>query len=154
MPSAPAVSVAVARSAWHLRAIGVLCVLAGLACGALARDLPPMQALLLAAVVLATGATALVGWYRSPAGCLQWDGLRWHWPDVSDTPDCRLILHFDFQRVMLVSLRGSARRTTWLWLESMPGDPHWMALRRAVVASRRLPAAGDSALSRPDGGCA
>lgn len=152
MHSAPAVSVSVARSGWHLRAIVVLGVLAGLAAGALARDLPPMQALLVAAAVLVAGATALVGWYRSPSGDLRWDGQHWHWPDFSDTPDCQLTLHFDFQRVMVVSLRGRARRTVWLWLESAPGDARWTALRRAVIASRRLPAAGDDAMSPQDGG--
>lgn len=153
MHNAPAVSVAVARSAWHVRAIGVLGVLAGLVGGALARDLPPMQVMLLAAVVLATGATALVGWYRSPTGRLQWDGLCWHWPDTSDAASCQLVLHADFQRVMLVSLRAPARRTLWLWLEATPGDPRWMALRRAVVASRRLAAAGDGTEPRHDGAC-
>lgn len=152
MHSAPAVSVAVVRSRWHLRVILMLGVVGALAVGALARDLPQAQALLLAGVVLASGATALAGWYRSPAGCLQWDGQHWHWPNVSDTPDWQLALHFDFQRVMVVSLRGRARLTVWLWLESAPNDPRWMALRRAVVASRKLPTTGDGAIPQQDGG--
>lgn len=154
MHSAPAVSVTVARSGWHLRAIGVLGVLAGLAAGALAPGLPQAQALGLVGVLLATGATALAGWYRSPAGCLQWDGSHWHWPVFSDAPDCRLTLHLDFQRVMVVSLRHPSRRTVWLWLESASGDARWMALRRAVVASRRPAATGDGSASLQDGGCA
>jgi hypothetical protein len=70
-------------------------------------------------------------------GQLRWDGLQWYWSEFRFSGSCRLSLLMDWQNVMLVRLHAVDHKPVWLWLESIPDNRHWMAVRRAVVSSQQ-----------------
>lgn len=89
--------------------------------------------------LLGTGVFSLREWQQSPAGCLQWDGLHWHWSGLEGSGQCHLDVLMDFQSVLLVRMRGDAHQPGWLWLEKSESPSlQWHALRRALVGSQRL----------------
>lgn len=101
--------------------------------------------------VLAAGLVVSMGiaWVfgrRRDVGNLQWDGEAWRWSTFSQTGDCFLHQHLDFQSLLLISLRRRGTPTVWLWLERRHMPLHWLALRRAIVhtatASSQRPASG------------
>ena len=143
MHRAPAVSFSVTPSPWHVRLILVLWLLGCVAALVFLMQSPlhpETLALLLASLAL-SGAVALVGWKKTPCGLLRWDGQAWHWSVFADADPCHVTLLLDFQKVMLVRVYSMAGRRQWLWLDaSQAGKASpWIALRRAVVGSRRLP---------------
>jgi len=97
-----------------------------------------LRSLVLLGVMLAASVVALMGWLKSPSGCLQWDGQHWHWSGFEKFQACNVSLQMDFQNVVLVAIRGNAQRPIWLWLEAMPGDLTWKPLRRAIVSSQGI----------------
>lgn len=138
MHRAPATSFPVARSRWHLRVILLLWSMGALASVALLWDqtAPEVHVGVLACLLL-IGAVSLWGWKHAPSGRLQWDGQHWQWSGLDDAHGCHLDLLLDFQVMMLVCLRDGTQRRVWLWLDGVPGDPKWIALRRAVVSDLR-----------------
>jgi hypothetical protein len=85
-------------------------------------------------MVLLIGVVAMRGWQRSPIGCLQWREPQWHWSGWDAVQISRVRVLFDFQKLVLIRIRGEASGPLWLWLEeSRTGDPEWIKLRRALV---------------------
>ena len=106
--TAPAITVPIRRSYWRLACIGCLFLIA-------AFFAPPLSLFLFL--------IPLVAWYRSPVGCLQWDGTAWSWQGVPASPSpFRLVVQLDWQYGMVVSGIGSG-----LWL-----DKPSVELRRAM----------------------
>jgi toxin CptA len=133
----PAVTHSVDRSRWHLRLVLSILVLGALVCALLFDTLPgPMERLLCLLVPGVAMCIALSDWLRAAKGLLQWDGLQWLWSGFGDRPVRSLTLILDFQRVMLVKVRAEDGGSAWLWLETADMNRHWLALRRAIVASR------------------
>lgn len=102
------------------------------------------QGLLCSSVTFAAVGLAFWSWKTSPIGRLQWDGQHWHWSEFLDVPVQRVTLVLDFQRLILVKILNGRGLTRWVWLESRSPDAHWLAVRRAVVASGRIQAKVDS----------
>lgn len=139
MRTAPAVSVTVARSSWHVRAIFLLAGLGWLplAFYGASWDWLPVTSFLFTLLVL--WALAWRAWSRTPSGRLQWDGEFWLWSCGGDSCRVAVELHWDFQKVLLVRIRPTEGTPTWLWLESDGKAQGWLALRRALVASGQKP---------------
>jgi hypothetical protein len=135
MHHAPAVSFTVTRSALHGRWLAATLAL-GLGVGALwlyHTVVPGWRQGLFLLLYLLTAGQALWQWYLAPCGRLHWDGGAWHWSawPASAGP---LQVRLDGQSWLLVSLRGDAGRTLWLWLERRTDVAAWSALRRAAFA--------------------
>ena len=148
MHAAPSVSYPVGRSAFALGA----CVLLA-ACGLLAAAAWTWQSgfgwrqALAFACLLATAASGLHAWRRSPRGVLRWDGTSWWWEEGGAVTQGRPETALDLQARMLLHWRADAGRAAWLWAERASAPSDWDALRRAVYsrASTPVPAA-----SKPD----
>ena len=84
--------------------------------------------------------SVLAAWsHRGTAqGQLRWDGEHWHWCAASDLAVVHLHCALDLQRLLLLHISCAQGPRLWLWLESRQMDARWLALRRAVVASRGL----------------
>ncbi len=95
-----------------------------------------LSSLLLLLVLAACTAAALVGLWRPQRGQLRWDGAHWHWSDPQDHAVNQLVCVLDLQRCLLLRIGSEAGVRRWLWLESSRMDAGWLALRRAVAASR------------------
>ena len=145
MHRAPAVSFSVGRSRWHLGCVvGLGAASLGIALVfALNQSFGDGRAAAVLGAALVAPVLALWGWQKSPSGQLRWDGDYWHWSGFAATQSCHLSLLVDFQRVLLVRLSHADQPPVWLWLESAPGNIHWMPLRRAIVSSLR-DGAGDA----------
>ncbi|MCF8168667.1 MAG: hypothetical protein K9K38_09720 [Rhodoferax sp.] len=137
MHRAPAVSFSVARSSGYALALacvwcaGAVAVLMFLLTEAVSID----QSLLCIAVALACAGIGWVGWLHSATGRLQWDGQRWAWSGFAEGVQCKIQVHLDFQRLVLILVREAAGTSRqWLWLQSMDQPAQWTALRRALVA--------------------
>ena len=140
MHGAPSVSYPVGRSAFAGRVVAAL-VLTGLgAVLAWAFQAPAgwRQAAGLA-TVLASGAFALLAWWRSPAGLLRWDGTGWTWEEGARVSTGRPELALDLQDRLLLRWRGDEGSGRWLWLEGASDGSHWDALRRAVYSRASTP---------------
>jgi len=82
-----------------------------------------------------TAALAWHFWRCLPRGFLQWDGLNWSLNANDASPITgAMTVHMDFQRVLLVHLKGLDGRTVWLCLERVGQNESWAALRRAVYS--------------------
>lgn len=145
MHAAPSVTYPVGRSAFAGRACVALLAIALAACAAWSVQAPWgwRQALGFAAV-LACGAVALHGWWRSATGVLLWDGIAWHWEEGAVVTAGRPVIALDLQSRLLLHWQPEAGSKRWLWLERASDASHWDALRRAVYsrASTPVPAAG------------
>lgn len=151
MHRAPAVSFGVKRSRWHLRGVIFLWSL-GLSVSltlVLGQSGGALEGIVFAAL-LGAGVLSWRGWQLSPVGCLRWDGQHWHWSGLEAPGPCRLNVLLDFQSVLLVCVRGDARRPVWLWLEQPePVGVQWRALRRALVGHQKtMGAHGKTASTR------
>lgn len=136
----PAVSFPVGRSRWHATVLFACVLLAWLSLFSLARtvgtEFPAWALAAQVLLILLTGLGAAMAWRRSPVGTLRWDGEQWLWVASQDHPVAGLRMVFDFQRLVLVSVRRVGQSRLWLWLEPGNGTPHgWLALRRALVHS-------------------
>jgi hypothetical protein len=89
------------------------------------------------AALVVTGSGALLAWWRSPQGQLQWDGTAWTGPAGTGIDAVEVTL--DLQRVLLVRAR-TGRAAHWLWLERGRCPHRWLDLRRAVYSRARPPA--------------
>ena len=150
----PAVIFSVIRSQWHLRLLAISWLLGLSAAWIFAENQALAGVVAVFISVLAAGLIALLGWRNASVGTLRWDGQYWHWSGFDEDALCQLVLQLDFQKLLLVSVTDKTKnRVVRLWLEAVPGDIRWIALRRAVMDSRRSPDA-ESAASRPvaDGG--
>jgi hypothetical protein len=150
----PAVSHTVGRSSWHLYLIASLAVIALVCAAALAfSSTSPIFSWLAFAAVLCCTVVALTGWSRSSSGKLQWDGQHWLWSGFADIPVCQTLPILDFQGLLLLKVTSEMGDVAWLWLQGAMNDAHWLAMRRAVVASQNtqerqrapLPEAGTGA---------
>jgi hypothetical protein len=90
-------------------------------------------------------------WWRTPVGALHWDSLAspfgeslragaWHWHTSDEEEGVRLenlesVL--DCQSCVLLRLKGSDRKATWIWVERHRAPTRWDDLRRALMANRR-----------------
>ena len=102
----------------------------------LAQPQSEVQVIVVACAVLFFSLVALMGWYQSVPGNLQWNGQHWHWSGFGDQAVCVLALRLDWQRGLLVSLRCEGQRSVWLWLDACEDIYHWNAFRRAIVSSQ------------------
>jgi hypothetical protein len=138
----PAVSYSVVRSRWHGRILlalwGLGAVLAQLALWWYAYS--ALASAILECACIGAGVCALWAWRAAPTGLLRWDGEHWQWSGLAGEPVRRLTVHFDFQALVLVSVQGPGSERVWLWLErASVSRTQWLALRRALVASRKPP---------------
>ena len=147
MHRAPAVHFPVKRSWWHAFGIAVLWgwgLVAAVAFLLTQRATPILWVIWSLGIVLSI-LLAVRGWYRSVPGVLHWDGQCWRWDGISDGTVCRLHLHLDLQRVMLVSLVDGSGHATWLWLERATDSAGWNGVRRAVISGQVRNEAQDEA---------
>ncbi len=154
MHRAPAVSVSVTPSRWHLRAIvalGLLALISTLGFVLTQADFD-WRAFVLVGLTAVVIGVAVRGWHRSPRGKLAWDGQQWDWSGFAAPQACTLTLRMDFQVAMLVSLVREGGKPVHLWLQAAMGEPHWRALRRAIISSQRLPVPDIDALPSIDHG--
>jgi hypothetical protein len=133
----PAAAWKVGPSKWQRASVVclVLLVSGGSAFFCLSQRWGASSVLLLLALA-ACSATAVASLFGSARGHLRWDGARWQWSDPQDHTVTQLVCVLDLQRCLLVYVDGAAGKRLWLWLESPTMDAAWLALRRAVVASR------------------
>jgi len=82
---------------------------------------------------------AAMGLRQGPRGKLRWDGGHWYWFAEQDHAVVQLACVMDLQRCLLLRVACEPGPGLWLWLESPRMSEPWLALRRAVVASRNLP---------------
>jgi toxin CptA len=141
MHNAPAVSYPVGRSSFagRLMILAWSFAVAGLVAWQMQVQASPVALALAVAILIASGASALRSWLRSPEGTLAWDGLGWTWSIDSGaqagTPDVAL----DAQRVLLLRWLGGSGKPKWLWLERASRPARWDDLRRAVYSRASPP---------------
>ena len=144
----PAVSFFARRSRWH--GVFLSCV-AGGALTALPALMGVSSGFSWAAVgwqlvvTLLCLVSAAATWWRSPQGWLRWDGMSWSWSPAEDAAMLDVRVVFDFQSLLLISLRREGQQPFHLWLErSNEQARQWSALRRALVYAqkRAIPAQG------------
>ncbi len=151
MHNAPSVTYPVGRCAVHGAVLAGLSGLGLLALAWLAAGWPAARAVWLwggGLVWLSWSALALLVWWRSPGGQLQWDaraapaaampGARaggWRWHGIGDVaPDLeRVEWVLDAQKVLLLRLHPRAMRARWVWLEARRDPGRWDDLRRALT---------------------
>ncbi|MDB5913929.1 MAG: hypothetical protein JWP22_2604 [Ramlibacter sp.] len=141
MHAAPSVSYPVGRSAfagWALAGLGLLGLAAAVAWSLQADRFGWPQAVAFAAV-LACGALAAAGWWRSACGVLRWDGVAWEWEEGRQVASGRPEIALDLQSRLLLRWLAQDRRSRWLWLEGRSDASHWDALRRAVYSRAGTP---------------
>jgi len=134
----PAVRFSVVRSQWHLRLLAIVWLSGVPVAWAFAENQALSGVAAVCLSVLAAGLIALLGWRNASVGTLRWDGQHWHWSGFDEGALCHLVLQLDFQKLLLVCVMDmTKKRVVYLWLEAVPGDVRWIALRRAVVDSKR-----------------
>ena len=157
MHAAPSVSYPVGRSGFAvlLLAFLVLLALAAAAAWTLQSTAFGWRQALAFGAVLACGGFAGLGWLRSPAGTLRWNGENWQWQEGIEPQAGTLETALDLQSRMLLRWQGAGRARRWLWVERQAAPADWDALRRAVYsrASQQGPRAdspnsGDRAAER------
>lgn len=100
-------------------------------------QLPVAAGLVLLALL--AGLWAFRGWFRMSTGTLRWDGEQLLWQHFQ-TPvqSLHILLDMDF----LLLLRMSAQGQSDYIVLTRTTDPHWSAIRRALVAfDPRIPEA-------------
>ena len=137
MHDAPSVSYPVGRSSWAAYALGGLWALGASATVAWMSHLPAAgwRGVLAGLACAAAGAWAAWAWWRTPEGCLDWRGSRWHWTPVqAPRADVGLQVGLDFQQVLLLRLTPVQGPSVWAWLERRSAPADWAAMRRAVYS--------------------
>ena len=139
MYSAPAVSYPVHRSRIQLYAIAGLwlagsCVWLFWLRGV---DVAGWRHALTLAVLVSTGAAAILTWWQTPVGQLRWDLSAWIWTDTDAVVSGTLAVHLDFQIFLLLKYSDDQGRSRWLWLERQTDPAQWLSLRRALYARPR-----------------
>lgn len=150
----PALSFQVGRSRWHARALSLAMLISVVAlCGVATAPFPAWVVGLQALLVFLVGISAARAWQRSALGILRWDGEHWLWGALQDGPVSGLRIVFDFQRLLLVSLRFNNGHSLFLWLEPARETPPqvWLALRRALVHSTQHGLLPPSLSADPEG---
>lgn len=143
MHSAPSVSFPVGRSRFHGRLTLLLVLLGGAVCAYWGYAMGPTdgRAVLALGIWSLTSVVALVGWYRTPAGVLRWDGQNWSFESARGVMPGQVLQRLDLQTCVLLEFRAETARAQWLWLEKSVETPRWEALRRALVARGGVPQA-------------
>jgi hypothetical protein len=67
----------------------------------------------------------------------QWDWERWYWAGPDVVAVTSLVCALDLQSLLLLYVRHQQSPGFWLWLEDCGDGARWIALRRALVASKR-----------------
>jgi hypothetical protein len=90
-------------------------------------------------VVLA-GVLTLAGhrWHQTDSGLLAWGGERWDWTTGGQSIRGCVVVHFDVQLFMIVTLQDDQGRSVWLWLDRASDTLRWRALRRALYADKEI----------------
>jgi hypothetical protein len=88
---------------------------------------------LLAAVLLAAMAQR-----NAPKGQLRWDGEHWYWATAQDLTVLTMVRVVDFQLMMLLQVTLDNGQRHWFWLDADSKSSHWIALRRAIVATTKV----------------
>ena len=92
------------------------------------------------AVVLALACHA---WRNTETGQLAWGGESWVWTTSHHATTGSMAVHLDVQSLMVLTLRNDQGQSVWLWVERASDPTGWRALRRAIYADRKTPAAKD-----------
>jgi hypothetical protein len=130
-----------AGGAWRASGAGLAALSAGvtLVWTLLHLDIPAAVAWLSAAVAaLAAGGATWRAAASAPVA-LRWDGQRW----LADDAEGEVDVMIDFGAWMLLRWRGAGTR--WFPLPESEAGGAWPALRRALYAAPRAPAAGGEA---------
>lgn len=156
MHNAPSVTYPVGRCAVHGAVMAVLSGLGLLALAVLAVEWSSARVAWLwggGLVWLSWSALALLTWWRSPGGQLQWDaraasavampgepagGWRWHGSGVASTDLDRVEWVLDAQAVLLLRLHPRAMLARWVWLEAGRDPGRWDDVRRALTSHAGL----------------
>ena len=136
MHSAPAVTFPVGRSRFHgglLLFISLTCLLLGLVWQHRG-NAGGWRLGLYAVIGLFAGFAAIRVWYRTPRVDLRWDGQTWSATIREFFTTGTVMLHFDLQFCMLLSLCSDDGNRIWLWPERSRDPARWNALRRAVYS--------------------
>jgi hypothetical protein len=102
-----------------------------------------MRPLVLVFLLLGSAVAAAWADRKAPRGQLSWDGAQWHWSSQDKHLVTSLACILDLQQWVLLRIGCERGPNLWLWLEAGDNHTRWVALRRAVVSSRR--AAGHEA---------
>lgn len=102
------------------------------------------------AMFVGGAAVVLLSWRLTSIGILRFDGSEWWWESGGSSTRGVLVVHFDFQRVMLVRLDTAGRFGRWLWIAESGDKPHWTSFRRALFAQTEVhPGGSDSVQPHP-----
>lgn len=100
---------------------------------------------------LVSAAWALTQWWRTPQGCLAWDGTAWNWTCADRVQPVTPEVTIDLQGAMLLRLHISqSHGHAWIWPERRSDAKRWLAFRRAVFGQLPAAAAGTTAAELPD----
>jgi hypothetical protein len=122
-------------------------------CGVAAAPFPAWAVGVQALLVLMVGIGAVRAWQCSALGLLRWDGEHWLWGAWQNGPVSGVRIVFDFQRLVLVSLKFREGHSLFLWLEpAQDTSPQaWLGLRRALVHSTQHGLLAPSLSADPEG---
>lgn len=93
------------------------------------------RALILACLLVATGAGVILGTRQQAAGRLHWDGAVWGWePDRMPTQleAASLMVVVDLQRLIIVRMTLQRSLPVWLGVRGADFPERWLDFRRAI----------------------
>jgi len=140
MHNAPAVSFPVGRSSFHAVLL-VLLVVLGLVFSGLwwvQSHTPGRFGALVWIIWLSSSIWLLTVWWKSPRGCLRWDGQGWLWEPEFNQPDLllgALEVRLDFQVLLLLEFKSDLGKHSWHWAEKSSTPLTWKDFRRALYAA-------------------
>lgn len=145
MHDAPAVTYPVGRSSFQGLLILSIWLLGAMAVAAWLYTAPSAgRAVLAMGLSLATGCLALVAWWDTPQGALQWQSGEWLLDRGGHARVGQPDVVMDLQGQLLLIWQPDQGTPAWLWLERGRQPAQWDDLRRAVHArarrDRRAPA--------------
>jgi hypothetical protein len=85
-------------------------------------------------VLVSVLSMAAHAWRQTDAGHLTWGGASWVWSTGQYSRSGCVVVHFDIQSHMVVTLQDGQGRSIWLWLDRACDPVCWRALRRALYA--------------------
>lgn len=94
----------------------------------------------MAAMIVLAGVIAVLGWKKTPAGQLRWDGQVWHWESDScqdNAFEWHLSVVVDFQYLLLLRMESQMHSSICLWCDRHAFAPLWLDFRRAIFSPGR-----------------
>lgn len=139
MYDAPAVCYPVGRSRLHAALVGCASLTSAVALlfWSLQTDQTQTCQIFAGSVSLLSTAWAALDWWRAPVGELQFSGQVWRWVESAQAQPVTIAVAFDFQRNLLLEIDGLRASSSWIWLEQRRKPQLWIALRRAIYATRQ-----------------